>query len=103
MTYSSIQLACESYNQSHSLYDDNEELIGKWFKRTNKRNQIFLATKFGYVTKGGLKIDSSYEYCKQACDKSLKTLGIDCIDLCLSPFLADQSFLANIPSSRLRA
>ena len=27
-------------------------------------------------------MDSSAAYCKQACEKSLKTLGIDCIDLC---------------------
>lgn len=26
---------------------DSEDLIGKWFRRTGKRDEIFLATKFG--------------------------------------------------------
>jgi aryl-alcohol dehydrogenase-like predicted oxidoreductase len=27
------------------IYGDSEDLIGKWFKRTGKRDDIFLATK----------------------------------------------------------
>lgn len=67
-----------------SLYGDSEELIGKWFKRTGKRDQIFVSTKFGFV-KGSktLEVNSSGEYCKKACDESLKNLGIDSIDLCM--------------------
>ncbi|KAL2076257.1 hypothetical protein VTL71DRAFT_1200 [Oculimacula yallundae] len=67
---------------SSDLYGDGEELIGKWFKRTGKRDEIFLATKFGFV-KGAssFAVDSSAEFCKKACDESLKLLGIDCIDL----------------------
>jgi diketogulonate reductase-like aldo/keto reductase len=70
-------------NERCSLYGDSEELVGKWFKRTGKRDQIFLATKFGYV-KGSktLQTDTSAEYTKKACDESLKALGIDAIDLC---------------------
>lgn len=30
-----------------NVYGDSEELLGKWFKRTGKRDEIFLATKFG--------------------------------------------------------
>lgn len=68
-----------------SLYGDNEELLGKWFKKTGKRDDIFLATKFGFV-KGGqaYEVDSSAEYCKKACAESLRLLGIDVIDLCKS-------------------
>lgn len=68
---------------SSSLYGDNEDLLGKWFKRTGKRDEIFLATKFGFV-KGSASydVDSSGEYCKKACDESLKLLGISSIDLC---------------------
>ncbi|KAI8949864.1 putative aldo/keto reductase [Xylaria longipes] len=67
---------------SSDLYGDNEELLGKWFKRTGKRNQIFLATKFGFVKGGGwADIDSSAAYCKMACAESLKALGVDSIDL----------------------
>ncbi|KAI1506625.1 putative aldo-keto reductase [Biscogniauxia marginata] len=64
------------------LYGDNEELVGKWFKRTGKRDQIFLATKFGYI-KGSktLETDSSAAYCKKACERSLQALGIESIDL----------------------
>ena len=66
-----------------SLYGDSEALLSKWFKRTGKRNEIFLATKFGFV-KGSktYEIDSSGDYCKKACAESLRILGIDYIDLC---------------------
>jgi hypothetical protein len=64
------------------MYGDSEDLVGKWFARTNKRDEIFLATKFANVTRDGQwTVDSSPEYCKEACAKSLKRLGIDCIDL----------------------
>ena len=81
-----------------SAYGDNEELLGKWFRRTGKRGKIFLATKFGvhrenlFISDDSgktkvnpaakMRIDSSGEYCKQACDASLKKLGIESIDLC---------------------
>ena len=68
---------------SADVYADNEDLIGKWFKRTGKRDEIFLATKFAnQMTKDGQMIRrSDPEYVKEACEKSLKRLGIDCIDL----------------------
>lgn len=68
---------------SADVYADNEDLIGKWFKRTGKRDEIFLATKFAnQMTKDGQRIvRSDPEYVKEACEKSLKRLGIDCIDL----------------------
>lgn len=70
----------------NSLYGDNEELLAKWFKRTGKRDQIFLATKFGFV-KGSetYEVDSSGAYCKEACAESLRLLGIDSIDICKQP------------------
>ncbi|RHZ43092.1 putative aldo-keto reductase (AKR13) [Aspergillus thermomutatus] len=37
----------ETFWDTSDLYGDNEELLGKWFRRTGKRDQIFLATKFG--------------------------------------------------------
>ncbi|KAF9770821.1 hypothetical protein IL306_011568 [Fusarium sp. DS 682] len=65
------------------MYGDNEVLLGKWFRRTGKRDQILLATKFGFAkgTADMSVIDSSGEYCKKACAESLKRLGTDCIDL----------------------
>jgi hypothetical protein len=45
--------------------------------------RIFLATKFAnrYNLDGSVTVDSSPKYVKEACEKSLKRLGIDCIDL----------------------
>ncbi|KAM0420660.1 hypothetical protein ACHAPT_011576 [Fusarium lateritium] len=67
---------------SADLYGDCEELIGKWFKRTGKRDDIFLVTKFGFV-KGSktLELNTSYEYVKKACAESLRLLDVDYIDL----------------------
>lgn len=64
-------------------YGDNEDLLGKWFKANpDKRNDIFLATKFAVKVNGTDRaIDSSPEYCKAACAKSLQRLGVQHIDL----------------------
>ncbi|KAK7229842.1 hypothetical protein V2G26_002012 [Clonostachys chloroleuca] len=68
---------------SADMYNDNEELLGKWFKRTGKRDQIFLASKFGIVKNvpDYSKVDSSAAYCRKACEESLRILGTDYIDL----------------------
>ncbi|KAJ7687733.1 Aldo/keto reductase [Mycena rosella] len=63
------------------IYMDSEDLIGKWFKRTGKRDDIFLATKFGFVAMTGRVIDGSPEYARLSVEKSLKRLGVDSIDL----------------------
>jgi aryl-alcohol dehydrogenase-like predicted oxidoreductase len=62
---------------------DNEELVGKTIH--NRRDEVFLATKFANVRK---KDDLTYwqlsgkpEYVHAACDASLKRLGVDHIDL----------------------
>lgn len=69
-------------------YGDNEDLIGKWFAlHPERRADIFLATKFGLrgeIRNDGtfdIRIDSSPEYCREACERSLKRLGIETIDL----------------------
>jgi aryl-alcohol dehydrogenase-like predicted oxidoreductase len=62
---------------------DNEELIGRTIK--GRRDEVFLATKFANKrTKenpGHWVISGKPEYVKEACDASLKRLGIDHIDL----------------------
>jgi aryl-alcohol dehydrogenase-like predicted oxidoreductase len=66
------------------MYADSEDLLGKWFAANpEKRKDIFLATKFGNKTEadGQRSIDSSPEYCKEACYKSLKRLGLPSVDL----------------------
>lgn len=65
------------------VYSDNEDLIGKWFRRTGKRNDVFLATKCGAVfeANSNVLIRSDPEHIRQACDKSLTRLGVSHIDL----------------------
>ena len=62
---------------------DNEERVGKTI--ASRRDEVFLATKFANVRK---KDDPTYwvvsgkpEYVHEACDASLKRLGVDHIDL----------------------
>lgn len=72
----------EKFWDSADVYMDNEDLIGKWFKRTGKRDDIFLATKFANTVKdGNMMVRSDPDYVKEACEKSLKRLGIPTIDL----------------------
>lgn len=57
------------------MYGDSEDLLGKWFTANpSKRENIFLATKFGIQPQpdGSFPIDSSPEYCRTAVDKSLQ-------------------------------
>jgi aryl-alcohol dehydrogenase-like predicted oxidoreductase len=62
---------------------DNEELIGKTIR--GRRDEVFIATKFANVRK---KEDPTFqmvsgrpEYVHEACDASLRRLGVDHIDL----------------------
>ena len=61
----------------------NEELVGRAIK--GKRDQVLIATKFGNVrdpkTRAFLGVNGKPEYVRQACDASLKRLGIETIDL----------------------
>ncbi|KAJ0107294.1 hypothetical protein J7T55_015759 [Diaporthe amygdali] len=76
------ELGCTHWD-SAALYGDSEELLGKWFQRTGKRSEIFLATKFGnHVTPdGGREIRNDPEYIRQAVAQSLERLQTDYIDL----------------------
>jgi aryl-alcohol dehydrogenase-like predicted oxidoreductase len=60
----------------------NEILVGKAVK--GKRDQVILATKFGNVRAADgafMGINGKPEYVKQACEASLRRLGVDHIDL----------------------
>ena len=94
--------------------------IPTWFSRnvhrlakTGKRKEIFLATKFGFVTrpahaKAGEKLlDGSPEYVHEAVERSLKKLGTDYIDLyylhvSLSACDCDTNLLSKRPASGLK-
>jgi len=61
----------------------NEELVGHAIK--GKRDQVVLATKFGIVRDpsdpSARSVSGKPEYVRQACEASLRRLGIDTIDL----------------------
>jgi aryl-alcohol dehydrogenase-like predicted oxidoreductase len=66
---------------------DNETLIGQTLR--DRRDEFFLATKFGFRSPGGAPrsdlpgtyVDTSPEYVREACDASLRRLGFETIDL----------------------
>jgi aryl-alcohol dehydrogenase-like predicted oxidoreductase len=61
----------------------NEELLGKTFR--TRRSEVIIATKFGIRRDPNdpsvRSIDGRPEYVREACDGSLRRLGIECIDL----------------------
>ncbi|WP_325435959.1 aldo/keto reductase [Pseudomonas nitroreducens] len=59
---------------------ESEALIGKWLKKTGKRNQVQIATKVGMDMGNGHK-GLSAVYIEQALGRSLKRLQTDYIDL----------------------
>ncbi|OAL43428.1 Aldo/keto reductase [Pyrenochaeta sp. DS3sAY3a] len=66
------------------MYGDNEDLLGKWFAANpGKRSNVFLATKFANKTlpDGSRTVDSTPEYAREACEKSLQRLGLPSVDL----------------------
>ncbi len=78
----SIELGINFFDSSDSYGPFiNEELISNVLK--TKRDQVVIATKFGqqFLPDGTRKINGNPEYVKQACDASLKRLGIETIDL----------------------
>jgi len=54
---------------------ESETVIGRWLKRSGKRDQMVIATKVGFMA--GL----AQEAIGPACDASLERLGIETIDL----------------------
>jgi aryl-alcohol dehydrogenase-like predicted oxidoreductase len=79
----SLELGC-NFLDTADMYGSgsNEELVGRAIK--GRRDQVVLATKFGNVRGPNgefLGVKGTPEYVKQACDASLKRLGVDVIDL----------------------
>ncbi|KAJ7733118.1 NADP-dependent oxidoreductase domain-containing protein [Mycena metata] len=62
-----------------NVYGDSEVLLGKWFKRTGKRADIFLATKFGF--NADLSLSGTPENVRASAEASLEKLGVETIDL----------------------
>ena len=62
-------------------WGQNEELLGRALR--GRRDRVVLATKFGNLRKpdGTAGVNGRPEYVPQACDASLKRLGVETIDL----------------------
>ena len=62
-------------------WGQNEDVVGRAIK--GRRHQVVLATKFGQIRRDGQPngVNGRPEYVKQACDASLKRLGVEMIDL----------------------
>ncbi|KAA1467190.1 Aldo/keto reductase [Dentipellis sp. KUC8613] len=71
---------CTNWDTAIS-YGDSEELLGRWFARTGKRQDIFLATKVGAHPPLGKTVDGDPAYIREAFEKSVSRLGVDRIDL----------------------
>ena len=54
---------------------ESESLIGRWLKRSGRRNEVVIATKVGFFE--GLAPEKIFA----ACDASLERLGVETIDL----------------------
>ena len=59
---------------------ESEATIGRWLKKSGKRNRVVLASKVG-MDMGGGKVGLAPTYIRQAVDASLKRLQTDHIDL----------------------
>ncbi len=60
----------------------NEDLVGRALR--GRRDRVVLATKFGLVAGAGIaerSVNGRPEYVRAACERSLKRLGIETIDL----------------------
>lgn len=75
----------ERFWDTADIYADSEDAVGLWVKQNpEKRKDIFLATKFGIQFDRATyaqTLRSDPEYVKEACERSLKRLNTDYIDL----------------------
>ncbi|MEZ5706068.1 MAG: aldo/keto reductase [Burkholderiaceae bacterium] len=67
-------------------FGHNESLLGRWLAELPgaTRDTLVIATKFGIVRQQGRyerRIDNSAAYVRQACEASLRRLGVERIDL----------------------
>src|SRR5215510_4489059 len=77
-----IDLGIDHFDSSDMYgWGQNEELLGRALK--GRRNGVVIASKFGQTRQpgGANGVDGSPAYVQQACEASLKRLGVDVIDL----------------------
>lgn len=59
---------------------ESEYIIGKWLKNRKNRNELFLSSKVGFAY-GEIPRSLKKEIIISECEKSLKRMGVDTIDL----------------------
>ncbi|MEV4172590.1 aldo/keto reductase [Nonomuraea sp. NPDC049709] len=73
----------DAYTPSHEDVGHNERLVARALSMWGgDAGTVLVATKGGHTrTPGGWDVDGSPSYLKEACDRSLKALGVDSIGL----------------------
>jgi len=59
---------------------ESETLLGEWMRERGNRDQMFIASKVGFQYPG-IEIGLRARQIEEECDKSLRKMGIDTIDL----------------------
>jgi aryl-alcohol dehydrogenase-like predicted oxidoreductase len=82
LIHQAIELGVDHFDSSDMYgWGHNETVLGRALK--GRRDRVVLATKFGQVRRegGGNGVDGSPKHVQQACEDSLKRLGVEIIDL----------------------
>jgi aryl-alcohol dehydrogenase-like predicted oxidoreductase len=82
LIHRAIDLGVDHFDSSDMYgWGQNEELLGRALK--GRRNGVVIASKFGQTRQpgGANGVDGTPAYISQACEASLKRLGVDVIDL----------------------
>jgi len=82
LIHRAIDLGVDHFDSSDMYgWGQNEELLGRALK--GRRDRVVIASKFGQTQRpgGANGVDGSPAYIAQACEASLKRLGVETIDL----------------------
>jgi aryl-alcohol dehydrogenase-like predicted oxidoreductase len=82
LIHRAITLGIDHFDSSDMYgWGQNEELLGRALK--GRRDEVLIVTKFGQTRRpgGANGVDGRPDYVKEACEASLKRLGVDVIDL----------------------
>jgi aryl-alcohol dehydrogenase-like predicted oxidoreductase len=82
LIHRAVELGVDHFDSSDMYgWGQNEELLGRALK--GRRDGVVIASKFGQTRRpgGANGVDGSPVYVAQACEASLKRLGVDVIDL----------------------
>ena len=78
-----LELGCNFWDTANVYgHGHNEQLVGRSLR--GRRNQVTLATKCGFVWTADNKdagVDGSPQHIREACEASLRRLGVEVIDL----------------------